>query len=140
VWSTVAPAQGREPGERAPHRAAAAAFLRPDLPTPTLPPPPPQPSPRTKPNHHPKVHPGDKVGRGKDDTLFALEAGIVVFKASSAGKSVCVVPVDEYVVPEGQRPSPDSRAAKRRAAYTPRAQQREAAGAAAAVAAVRAAP
>ncbi len=87
-----------------------------------------------------QFHPGDKVGIGKDDTLFALESGIVVFKASSRIKKVTVVPVEDFEVPEGQRIQPGSRTAKRREAYTPRAQQREAAAAAAAVAAVRPAP
>jgi large subunit ribosomal protein L27 len=27
-----------------------------------------------------KVHPGEYVGRGKDDTLFALKDGVVVFE------------------------------------------------------------
>ena len=108
----------------------------PDPPTAPLPPltlPPPLPSP-------PQFHPGDKVGIGKDDTLFALESGIVVFKATSSTKKVMVVPAEDFVVPEGQRVQPGSRTAKRREAYTPRAAQREAAAVAAAVAAVRPAP
>jgi len=88
----------------------------------------------------PQFHPGDKVGIGKDDTLFALEDGIVVFKASSVLKKVSVVPRELFVIPEGQRLQPGSRTAKRREAYTPRAAQREAVAAAAAVAAVRPAP
>ena len=88
----------------------------------------------------PQFHPGDKVGIGKDDTLFALESGIVVFKATSSTKKVMVVPAEDFVVPEGQRVQPGSRTAKRREAYTPRAAQREAAAVAAAVAAVRPAP
>ena len=30
-------------------------------------------------------HPGDNVGRGKDDTLFALKAGKVVYDGPSTG-------------------------------------------------------
>jgi large subunit ribosomal protein L27 len=39
-----------------------------------------------------KIHPGEFVGRGKDDTLFALEAGTVVF-AQKKGKKVVSVTV-----------------------------------------------
>ncbi len=42
-----------------------------------------------------KFHPGDGVGRGNDDTLFALRAGRVRFLTSGARKSVCVLPVEE---------------------------------------------
>jgi len=41
-----------------------------------------------------KFHPGENVGRGKDDTLFAKADGRVVFKISSgARKFVSVEPV-----------------------------------------------
>ena len=38
-------------------------------------------------------HPGDAVGRGGDDTLFALEAGAVQFGTKRGRKVVNVVPV-----------------------------------------------
>ena len=38
-------------------------------------------------------HPGDGVGRGKDDTLFALRAGAVQFGTRRDRKVVNVVPV-----------------------------------------------
>jgi large subunit ribosomal protein L27 len=37
-------------------------------------------------------HPGEGVGRGKDDTLFALEAGAVKFGLSRGRKTVNIVP------------------------------------------------
>jgi large subunit ribosomal protein L27 len=41
-----------------------------------------------------KVHPGNNVGRGKDDTLFALVAGIVTFeRLGKTRKKVSVYPV-----------------------------------------------
>jgi large subunit ribosomal protein L27 len=46
-----------------------------------------------------KFHPGAGVGRGKDDTLFALEAGAVKFGLSRGRKTVNIVPAD--VVPAG---------------------------------------
>ena len=36
-----------------------------------------------------KFHPGDNVGRGKDDTLFALTDGIVIFREGKR-KSVSI--------------------------------------------------
>ena len=33
-----------------------------------------------------KIHPGTNVGRGKDDTLFALEDGIVKFERKGRDK------------------------------------------------------
>lgn len=43
-----------------------------------------------------KVHPGSLVGRGKDDTLFALSAGVVKFyRGSKNRRYVSVVPVSE---------------------------------------------
>ncbi|MGO1392462.1 50S ribosomal protein L27 [Agrococcus casei] len=38
-----------------------------------------------------KFHPGAGVGRGKDDTLFALQAGSVEFGAKSGRKVVNIV-------------------------------------------------
>ncbi len=39
------------------------------------------------------IHPGRNVGRGKDDTLFALQDGIVTFMTRRGGrKFVSVVP------------------------------------------------
>ena len=38
-------------------------------------------------------HPGDNVGRGGDDTLFALEAGAVEFGRKRDRRVVSVVPV-----------------------------------------------
>ncbi len=38
-------------------------------------------------------HPGSGVGRGKDDTLFALSAGAVEFGSSRGRKVVNIVPV-----------------------------------------------
>ena len=37
-------------------------------------------------------HPGDNVGRGGDDTLFALEAGAVQFGTKRGRKVVNIVP------------------------------------------------
>ncbi len=42
-----------------------------------------------------KFHPGDQVGRGGDDTLFALAEGHVEFGTSRGRKVVSVVPVAE---------------------------------------------
>lgn len=39
-----------------------------------------------------KFHPGRQVGIGKDDTLFALEAGAVAFGSRRGRKVVDVVP------------------------------------------------
>ena len=39
-----------------------------------------------------KFHPGVNVGRGKDDTLFALVAGAVEFGSKRGRKMVNVVP------------------------------------------------
>ena len=38
-----------------------------------------------------RFHPGDNVGRGKDDTLFALAAGTVDFGAKGGRKVVNIV-------------------------------------------------
>jgi large subunit ribosomal protein L27 len=40
-----------------------------------------------------KFHPGDLVGRGGDDTLFALARGSVQFGSRRGRKTVSVVPV-----------------------------------------------
>jgi len=40
-----------------------------------------------------KFHPGVNVGRGSDDTLFALAAGAVEFGAKRGRKMVNIVPV-----------------------------------------------
>ena len=39
-------------------------------------------------------HPGEGVGRGGDDTLFALEAGAVEFGTKRGRKTVNIVPVE----------------------------------------------
>jgi large subunit ribosomal protein L27 len=39
-----------------------------------------------------KFHPGANVGRGGDDTLFALSAGSVQFGVSRGRKTVSIVP------------------------------------------------
>lgn len=41
-----------------------------------------------------KIHPGNGVGRGGDDTLFALVAGAVEFGTKRGRKTVNVVPAD----------------------------------------------
>ncbi len=41
-----------------------------------------------------KVHPGVNVGRGGDDTLFALAAGSVQFGTKRGRKTVNIVPVE----------------------------------------------
>ena len=40
-------------------------------------------------------HPGDNVGRGGDDTLFALTAGTVEFGSKRGRRVVNIVPVAE---------------------------------------------
>jgi len=39
-----------------------------------------------------KFHPGEHVGRGKDDTLFAKKNGRVVFLTKKGRKLVCIEP------------------------------------------------
>ena len=39
-----------------------------------------------------RFKPGDGVGIGKDDTLFARDAGVVDFKAGRRGRVVSVLP------------------------------------------------
>ncbi|HWM37704.1 MAG TPA: 50S ribosomal protein L27 [Streptomyces sp.] len=41
-----------------------------------------------------KFHPGAHVGRGGDDTLFALEAGSVQFSMKRGRKMVNIVPAE----------------------------------------------
>jgi large subunit ribosomal protein L27 len=41
-----------------------------------------------------KFHPGAGVGRGKDDTLFALEPGSVKFGLSRGRKTVNILPIE----------------------------------------------
>jgi large subunit ribosomal protein L27 len=41
-----------------------------------------------------KFHPGVNVGRGHDDTLFALSAGSVQFGEKRGRKTVNIVPVE----------------------------------------------
>ena len=41
-----------------------------------------------------KFHPGVNVGRGRDDTLFALAAGAVQFDAKRGRKTVNIVPAE----------------------------------------------
>ncbi len=41
-----------------------------------------------------KFHPGANVGRGGDDTLFALSAGAVLFGQSRGRKTVSIVPAE----------------------------------------------
>jgi large subunit ribosomal protein L27 len=41
-----------------------------------------------------RIHPGDNVGRGNDDTLFALAAGRVKFGQRRGRKLVDVLPAD----------------------------------------------
>jgi large subunit ribosomal protein L27 len=41
-----------------------------------------------------KFHPGVNVGRGSDDTLFALAAGAVEFGTKRGRKTVNIVPVE----------------------------------------------
>ncbi|MEV1292077.1 50S ribosomal protein L27 [Pseudonocardia sp. NPDC049635] len=40
------------------------------------------------------THPGVNVGRGKDDTLFALAAGTVQFGSKRGRKTVSIVPAE----------------------------------------------
>lgn len=45
-----------------------------------------------------KIHPGPGVGRGSDDTLFALVDGVVAFKHKTKDrKMVCVLPLEPQV-------------------------------------------
>jgi large subunit ribosomal protein L27 len=42
-----------------------------------------------------RFKPGDGVGKGKDDTLYARAAGTVDFKAGRRGRVISVLPPDE---------------------------------------------
>jgi large subunit ribosomal protein L27 len=44
-----------------------------------------------------KFHPGTGVGRGGDDTLFALVPGAVTFGSKRGRKNVNVIPAEETV-------------------------------------------
>ena len=41
-----------------------------------------------------RLHPGRNVGRGKDDTLFALVDGVVTFETLRRRKAVSVYPAE----------------------------------------------
>lgn len=41
-----------------------------------------------------KIHPGNNVGRGKDDTLFATADGKVLFHERKGRKLASIVPVE----------------------------------------------
>ena len=42
------------------------------------------------------IHPGENVGRGKDDTLFALSDGVVRFSRKGRDRKICsIVPTEE---------------------------------------------
>ncbi|MDP9432198.1 MAG: 50S ribosomal protein L27 [Actinomycetota bacterium] len=45
-------------------------------------------------------HPGLLVGRGKDDTLFALAAGAVQFGTKRGRRTVSIVPAEQGAVSE----------------------------------------
>lgn len=38
-----------------------------------------------------RIHPGDNVGRGGDDTLYALEAGVVKYGSRKGRRQVSVI-------------------------------------------------
>ena len=40
-----------------------------------------------------RIHPGKRVGKGSDDTLFALREGAVTFVSSRGRKFASIVPV-----------------------------------------------
>ena len=42
-----------------------------------------------------RFHPGEGVGIGKDDTIFARRAGIVDFKTGRRGRTISVLPQGE---------------------------------------------
>ncbi len=78
---------------------------------------------------------GDNVGTGKDYTLFSTIEGIVVFKKKKSEKSkISVVPIDseeaQALIKKTHTIAPKegvpSRKVRRKAMYTPRAQQRAA--------------
>ena len=46
-----------------------------------------------------KIHPGENVGKGKDDTLFAMADGLVRFEHyGKFKKKVSIYPVEEAVI------------------------------------------
>ena len=47
-------------------------------------------------------HPGPNVGRGKDDTLFALEAGEVKFGSRRGRRTVEILPADVAAAPAAE--------------------------------------
>jgi large subunit ribosomal protein L27 len=42
-----------------------------------------------------RFHPGDGVGIGKDDTIFAKSAGVVQFSRGRKGRVISVAPPDD---------------------------------------------
>ncbi len=42
-----------------------------------------------------RFHPGDGVGIGKDDTIFAARAGTIEFRTGRRGRMITVVPPTE---------------------------------------------
>ena len=42
-----------------------------------------------------RFHPGDGVGIGKDDTIFAARAGTIEFSTGRRGRMIAVVPPSE---------------------------------------------
>ncbi len=56
-----------------------------------------------------KFHPGDGVGRGGDDTLFALVTGSVTFGRKRGRKTVAVIPpasgIEEAPAQEAPKPA-----------------------------------
>jgi large subunit ribosomal protein L27 len=42
-----------------------------------------------------RFHPGDGVGIGKDDTIFAARAGTIEFRTGRRGRMITVVPPSE---------------------------------------------
>lgn len=51
-----------------------------------------------------KIHPGDNVGRGNDDTLYALIDGYVKYADKRNKKIVSVYP-ERIITPKGQKPT-----------------------------------
>lgn len=51
-----------------------------------------------------KFHPGENVGRGGDDTLFALEAGAVEFAIKRNRRIVNIVPAEQAAVEASATP------------------------------------
>ena len=57
-----------------------------------------------------KFFPGENVGRGKDDTLFALKDGVVVF--ARRGKRGMQVSIDPKPHTAGSKAGPESESAR----------------------------